>query len=183
MNFIDPLAMLFGPWSYTVNVYSALLRIFLSVVFGSIIGCERSSKRHSAGLRTFLLVTLLGCLCMVLDLVLSSSLYLFSAAAILGTVVVSGNSILFSSKKQIKGLTTSVGLWMKDRMKLQDFIYTLRNLSLRVDDIELNSAYLGSGLSVYTISLTNYKEKKQSHRDLIQALSTLEYVSFVEEIR
>ena len=36
---------------------------------------------------------------------------LLSAAAIIGITTISGNSILFSSKNQIKGLTTSVGLW------------------------------------------------------------------------
>ena len=57
------------------------------------------------------------------------------------------------------------------------------SLNLQIDDIELNNAYLGSGLSVYTISLTNKEEKKQSHKEILQALSTLEYVSFVEEIK
>lgn len=34
-----------------------------------------------------------------------------SAAAVIGITTISANSILFSSKNQIKGLTTSVGLW------------------------------------------------------------------------
>ena len=36
---------------------------------------------------------------------------LLSAAAVIGTATISSNSILYSSKSQIKGLTTSVGLW------------------------------------------------------------------------
>ena len=159
-------------------------------------------------------------------------LYLFSTAAIIGTVIISGNSILFSSKKQIKGLTTSAGLWLceilglviglgfylvalilavvlililavlpalevflkdksnhfeihlelKDKSKLQDFIFTIRHLNLRIDDMEINNSYFGSGLSVYSISLTDVKKKYRKHKDIIAALSTLDYVSFVEEL-
>ena len=69
-----------------------------------------------------------------------------------------------------------------DTWQLTEGLPLLR-LYLQIDDIELNNAYLGSGLSVYTISLTNKEEKKQSHKEILQALSTLEYVSFVEEIK
>ena len=34
-----------------------ILRILLSLALAAIIGCERSSKRHSAGMRTFMLVS------------------------------------------------------------------------------------------------------------------------------
>jgi len=43
--------------------------------------------------------------------VLPITIPLLSAAAVIGMTTISGNSILFSSKNQIKGLTTSVGLW------------------------------------------------------------------------
>ena len=48
--------------------------------------------------------------------------------------------------------------------------------------MELNNSYIGSGLSVYTISLTDKEKEKRKHKDLINALSTLEYVSYIEEI-
>ncbi len=235
--FEDPLAKLLGDWSMSLDIYSVIFRLALAVLAGAIIGCERSNKRHSAGLRTFILITLLGSVAMMLDLAIvgdsSTPLYLFSAASILGTVVVSGNSILFNAKKQIKGLTTSVGLWvclllglvigigfylialillallvailmlfpfieialknrsnhfeihleLTEKAKLQDFIYTLRKLSISVDELEINSAYIGSGLSVYTIALTlEGKENKLTHKEIITALSSLPYVSFVNEI-
>ena len=53
----DPLARLMGDWSVEINFYTILLRIGLSVFLAAIIGCERSVKRHSAGLRTFILVS------------------------------------------------------------------------------------------------------------------------------
>ena len=47
----DPIAGLLGAWSAGLNLGSALLRIALIVALAASIGCERSSKRHSAGLR------------------------------------------------------------------------------------------------------------------------------------
>ena len=51
-----------------------------------------------------------------------------------------------------------------------------------IDDLELNSAYLGTGLSVYTLSLTLKNKKAGKHKEIVEALSSLDYVSYVEEI-
>lgn len=204
----DPIAALLGGWSTGLNPYSVLLRVFIIVLLASIIGCERSSKRHSAGLRTFVLIAFSATTAMLLDQFLMaghpSGLPLLSAATIVATAMLSGNSILFSSRGQIKGLTTSVGLWacvllgfavgaglytvtlivfvfllcilmcfpsfeiyllnrsnhfeihleLKSSFYLRDFVTVSRRLGLRIDDIESNPAYAGSGLSVYTITLS-----------------------------
>lgn len=106
---------LLGQWSVELGLGSVLLRLALSLAFSAIIGCERSSKRHSAGLRTFILVSLAGTGTMLIDEYLMQQFGvpapLLSAAAVIGTATISSNSILYSSKSQIKGLTTSVGLW------------------------------------------------------------------------
>ena len=106
---------LLGQWSVELGLSSVLLRLALSLAFSAIIGCERSSKRHSAGLRTFILVSLAGTGTMLIDEYLMQQFGvpapLLSAAAVIGTATISSNSILYSSKSQIKGLTTSVGLW------------------------------------------------------------------------
>ncbi|MDD7773146.1 MAG: MgtC/SapB family protein, partial [Eubacteriales bacterium] len=111
----DPIASLLGAWSLEVNVYSVLLRILLSVALASVIGCERSSKRHSAGLRTFILVSLASTAAMLTDIYICENspmtVSLLAPAAVVGIAMLSGNSILFSSRNQIKGLTTSAGLW------------------------------------------------------------------------
>ena len=60
VKFVDPLAKLMGDWAIEINVLSIIFRIVIAIIMGAIIGCERSSKRHSAGLRTFILVTLMG---------------------------------------------------------------------------------------------------------------------------
>ncbi|MBQ4430214.1 MAG: MgtC/SapB family protein, partial [Synergistaceae bacterium] len=54
----DYIARLLGSWSSGVNVYSVCFRIFLVIVLASTIGWERSSKRHSAGLRTFIIASM-----------------------------------------------------------------------------------------------------------------------------
>ena len=111
----DWISGLLGQWSGELNLWSVLFRLMLSLVLSAIIGCERSSKRHSAGLRTFILVSLVGTGTMLIDqylmLFYKSPLPVLSAAGVIGTATLSSNSVLFSSKGQIKGLTTSVGLW------------------------------------------------------------------------
>lgn len=238
MNITDPIARLLGEWSTGGNAWSILLRLALAMLFGAIIGCERATKRHVAGLRTFMLVCLASAIAMILDVRFSRgevSLPILSAAAIIGLAIISCNSILFSSRSQIKGLTTSVGLWacsavglalgaclytlalagfvalliclslfpafeaylkdrsnhfeihleLTDKLRLQDFVTTLRRLGVRIDDIESNPAYLNSGLSVYSISLTITSaelKKYKRHDEIIEALRSLEYVYFITEL-
>ena len=236
---LDWISSVLGTWSAELNAASILLRLVLSMLLSAIIGCERSSKRHSAGLRTFILVSLAGTGTMLIDQFLMQdfgiSVLLLSAAAVIGTATISGHSILFSSKNQIKGLTTSVGLWccavvgialgagfytvavalfaallasmsglpvleksLKDRSNhfevhlelknkgdLPDFVSTVRALGIRIDDLESNPAYLNSGLSVFTVSFTvDSAELKQykKHTEIIEALKSLEYVYYIEEM-
>ena len=112
---IDPIASFLGQWSININIWSILFRILLSVGLAAIIGCERSSKRHSAGLRTFILVSLASTIAMMLDVFIGISetveFPLISAATIIASAIISVNSVLFSSRNQIKGLTTAAGLW------------------------------------------------------------------------
>jgi len=236
----DPLAAAMGSWASELCVESILLRIVLSILCAAIIGWERSSKRHSAGLRTFILVSLATTTAMMLDLFLTSfaqiNFFLISAATVVAISIISVNSMLFSSRNQIKGLTTSVGLWttgimglaagaglytvtligyfsllcclsifpkfekyLKDRSnhfevhlelvsssRLQDFVTTIRRLGLTIDDIESNPAYVNSGLSVYSIaiSISSAELKKyKSHKEIIEALKTLDYIYHIEEMR
>ncbi len=236
MNMNDPIASLLGGWSTELNLYSVLLRVAVSVVFAAIIGCERASKRHAAGQRTFILVSLASTVAMMLDKSFAGmSMPLISAAAVIAIAIISSNSILYSSKNQIKGLTTSVALWtcgiigltigaglytvsvigyaalicclalfptlaidltnrsnhlevhleLKNREDLQRFITTMRTLGLKIDDIEANPAYINSGLSVYSVSLTvrqKDRTKYSSHKEMIEAINTLDFVYYAEEI-
>ena len=69
---------------------------------------------------------------------------------------------------------------------LQDLVTTMRRLGLVIDDIELNHAYAGSGLSVYTIALSISSpelKKYKTHSEIIDALGTLEYIYHIDEMR
>lgn len=111
----DPIAALLGPWSASLTAGAVVLRIALATVLAAVIGWERSAKRHAAGLRTFLLVGLAAASAMLIDTSLSAAwgqgFPLITAAAVVGAAMISGGSVLFSSRSQIKGLTTSAGLW------------------------------------------------------------------------
>ena len=234
MNLHDPIAALLGSWAAEINVWSALLRIALAILCSAIIGCERATKRHAAGLRTFMLACLASAIAMMVDQSLGG-VPIVSAAAVIGVAIISSNSILYSSRSQIKGLTTSMGLWaivalglaigaglyalaligfgamlcclslfppfeaylkdrsnhfevhleLKERRNLQDFVTTIRRLGLRIDDIESNPAYLNSGLSVYSISVTITSpelKKYKRHDENIEALRSLDYVYFIDEL-
>lgn len=234
----DCIANLLGSWSSGLGGWSVLLRIALSVVLASIVGCERSSKRHSAGLRTFIIVSLASTTAALVQMYLAASgkqAAWISAAVVVGSAMVSGYSILFSSKGQIRGLTTSAGLWacgiiglaigmgmytvaliayaalllslsifpafekylkdrsnhfevhleLKNKSDLCSFTGTIRKLGMRIDDIELNPAYLNSGLSVYTVSFTISSQelkKYKKHSEIIEALRSLDYISHIEEM-
>lgn len=231
----DPISVMLGQWSSNLGFKSIMFRIAISLILAAIIGCERSSKRHSAGMRTFILVSAASTVAMILDLSLGSKYFLVSAATVLGISTISVNSMLVSSRRQIKGLTTAVGLWfsaiiglsigaglytltlisfvsllacmsflpafeiyLKDRSNhfevhlelidstyLQDFVTTIRRLGLTIDDIEINPAYVNSGLSVYSIAISISSEelkKYKTHKEIIDALKTLDYVYHIEEM-
>ena len=234
----DAIASLLGPWSSGIGAGSILFRVLLSLVLSAVIGCERSSKRHSAGLRTFIVVSLAATTAAIMEVWLlgagHDALWL-GAAVTIGAAIISGYSILFSSKGLIKGLTTSAGLWacamiglavgmglytlalfafaallctlsffpaierylkdrsnhfevhleLKNKSDLSSFTATIRRLGMKIDDIEMNPAYINSGLSVYTVSFTiksSELKKYKKHSEIIEALATLEYVSYIEEM-
>ena len=237
-NFVDPIANLLGEWSSDLSVYSATFRIILAFLMAATIGCERARKRHSAGLRTFILVALSSSISIITGMFFGlQGIFgiILSAATVIGIAIISSNSLLYSSKNQIKGLTTAVALWstsfvglmigaglytlgivcylllffclailpsverylknrsnhfeihleLKNKSDLETFLSTIRKLGMNVDDIEANPAYQNSGLSVYSIALTITKEnvsQYKSHADIIEALSSLEYISYISEI-
>lgn len=227
-----------NPYTIEMNTLSVVFRILLSAVLASIAGYERSSKRHSAGMRTFIAIAIASTSAAIVEEYLMGMGYPSSwivPAVIISVAVISCPSIFYSSKGQIRGLTTSAGLWacsiigiaigmgmyilaaaafavlictlsllssleeclrdrsnhlevhleLKSRNDLPKFMETIRRLGMRIDDIELNPAYLSSGLSVYTVAFTiRCKElrKYKKHSGIIEALGSLDYIAHIEEI-
>jgi putative Mg2+ transporter-C (MgtC) family protein len=111
---IDPIAQLFGDWAIKVTVASTVLKLVIAVFFAAIIGYERVRRRHAVGLRTFMVVSISSTAIAIADLYLITaynvSFSFLSAAAIIGLAIIGTNTILFSSRNQLKGVTTTVEL-------------------------------------------------------------------------
>ena len=240
MQMQNCIEILLGEWSRQPGHMGAiLLRVGLVLLFSAIIGLERSSKRQTAGLRTFMLVGLASVFAALCDEFMISSMGMdmafLSAADLICISSIGGKTLLFTSKNKLKGLTTAVclitdavlslciGLGMytyalvgfiaaiacmallpfmesalkgishqfeihlelKSRNMLQDFIKSIREFGLHLDDIEFNPAYANTGLGVYTMKLTAVSGRplKSGHGSIIEALAALDCVEFVEEIK
>lgn len=111
----DYIVKLIGDWAIGLNAGAIALKLSLAFIFAMITGIERATKRHAAGLRTFVLVALVSALSAMCDEYLierfSVSFSFVTAATVIGIAILSSNTILYSSKNQLKGVTTSVALW------------------------------------------------------------------------
>ena len=79
-----------------------------------------------------------------------------------------------------------VFLELSSKSYLSEFVQIIRKLGLKIDDIEYNSAYHDSGLSVYMVALTVVSpelKKYKTHKEIIKAISSLDYVKHIEEMR
>ena len=113
---VDPLVDVLGNWLSNINIYSIIVRIFLAVLLGGLIGIERAFKKHEAGFRTNILV----CVGATMTTFCNQFIYEYFGGgdvARLGAGVISGvgflgaGTILLTSRNQIRGLTTAAGLW------------------------------------------------------------------------
>jgi putative Mg2+ transporter-C (MgtC) family protein len=99
-----------------MNEISIVVRLFLSVLFGAIIGIDRSRKNRPAGFRTHMLVCMGACLVMITNQYLTQEFHSADPAR-LGAQVISGigflgaGTIIVTRSNQVLGLTTAAGLW------------------------------------------------------------------------
>ena len=118
-DIIDPICKSmgeFGEYLFDINVISISIRLILACLVGGVIGIERSTKKHAAGLRTYILV------CMGSALAMLVNQFAFLAfpgtdGSRIGAQVISGigflgvGTIVVTSRNRIKGLTTAAGIW------------------------------------------------------------------------
>lgn len=100
------------------NISSVLVRLFLSVLLGGIIGNERGRHGSPAGFRTHILVCLGATMTSLCELYEIEALRLSSDASRLSAQVISGigflgaGIILIKNNNTIAGLTTAAGMWV-----------------------------------------------------------------------
>ena len=98
------------------------IRLVIATACGSLIGWERVVRRHSAGIRTFALVSLGSAVAAVLNIYLALMPNLNADVSRIPAGVVSGigflgaGTILVTGRNQIKGLTTAATLWVASCM-------------------------------------------------------------------
>lgn len=111
-----------------LNLLSILVRLFLAMFLGGIVGLERGRKHRAAGFRTYMLVCMGAALTMLLgqyqDLMLAtrwvelmpapgsrSDIARYGAQVISGIGFLGAGTIVLTGRKEVKGLTTAAGLW------------------------------------------------------------------------
>ena len=118
-----------------LNLWSMMLRVFLAMLMGGVIGLDREKKGRPAGFRTYMLVAMgaaaTAILSQYLDLMLSTQ-WAEDFAAVgrrtdvvrLGARVISGvgfigtGTIMVTARHEVKGLTTASCLWASACMGL-----------------------------------------------------------------
>ena len=101
---------------------AVVIRIAIATLFGSFIGWERVARHHSAGIRTFALVSLGSAVATALNLYLaempgmSADVSRIPAGVVSGIGFLGAGTILVTGRNQIKGLSTAATLWVASCM-------------------------------------------------------------------
>ena len=94
-----------------------LLKLIVSVIFGAVIGSERSRHGRAAGMRTHILVCMGACMTSMISVFVSDVLMhqgdvlRIPAQVISGIGFLGAGMIILKSNNVITGLTTAAGIW------------------------------------------------------------------------
>ena len=99
------------------NLISTIIRIFLAMFLGGLIGIEREKSKRPAGFRTHILVCVGACMTSLIGLFVWYEMGDVTDPARISAQVISGigflgvGTILVKEHDHITGLTTAAGLW------------------------------------------------------------------------
>ncbi|WP_026510442.1 MULTISPECIES: MgtC/SapB family protein [unclassified Butyrivibrio] len=102
----------------STNDLAVAIRLAMATFLGSIVGWERLMRHHSAGIRTFALVSLGSAVATALNVYLAmmpgfaADVSRIPASVVSGIGFLGAGTILVTGKKQIKGLSTAASLWV-----------------------------------------------------------------------
>ena len=100
---------------FGIEYWEIVLRLFVSVICGGIIGFERAGRNRDAGIRTHMLVCLGSSSVMLLSQLICNQygindIFRMSAQVISGIGFL-GVGCIISGKNNVRGLTTAAGIW------------------------------------------------------------------------
>lgn len=118
-----------------LNIYSMLLRVFLAMLAGGLIGLERERKGRPAGFRTYMLVAMGAATTVMLsqyydlqfngpwaaiaaEMGIRTDISRFGAQVINGVGFLGAGTIIVTGRQEVKGLTTAACLWASACMGL-----------------------------------------------------------------
>lgn len=101
---------------FTMENLEFILRMVLAVIYGALIGRERSSTGHPAGSRTHALVCVASCMAVITGMALTkqypdSDVARIPAQVVTGVGFLGAGMILITNNNKVKGLTTAAGIW------------------------------------------------------------------------
>ncbi|MDE6249154.1 MAG: MgtC/SapB family protein [Paramuribaculum sp.] len=102
-----------------VTTASAVFRLTLSMLLGSLVGMERKRKGQIAGMRTFALISMGATLAMILSIYVPQEYLGLKngdpgriAAQVISGIGFLGAGAIIQMKGSVRGLTTAAGIWM-----------------------------------------------------------------------
>jgi len=93
------------------SLETALLRLGIAVLLGSIVGAERQFRDKSAGLRTLTLICVGSCLFTLASIRLTENSPDRIASMIVTGIGFLGGGVIFKSEEGVSGLTTAATIW------------------------------------------------------------------------
>ncbi|MCM1028988.1 MAG: MgtC/SapB family protein [Pseudoflavonifractor sp.] len=102
-----------------ITTTSAIVRLTLSLILGSLVGMERKRKGQIAGIRTFALISMGATLAMILSIYVPQEYMGLKngdpgriAAQVITGIGFLGAGAIIQMKGSVRGLTTAAGIWM-----------------------------------------------------------------------
>lgn len=105
--------------SVEVTTWSAVYKLVVSLLLGSVVGLERKRKGQTAGVRTFALISMGATLAMLISIYVPQEYLGLKngdpgriAAQVITGIGFLGAGAIIQGKGSVRGLTTAAGIWM-----------------------------------------------------------------------